>query len=69
MSARLLDGKSLAETIIAGIKQEVTARSAKQHRVPGLAVILVGDDSASGLYVKIHVWPARMRACDLSPVT
>ncbi len=52
MTARLLDGKSLAETIIAGIKREVTARSADQHRAPGLAVILVGDDSASVIYVK-----------------
>lgn len=52
MTARLLDGKSLAETIIADIKQEITTRSANRLRSPGLAVILVGDDSASALYVK-----------------
>lgn len=52
MTARLLDGKKLAETIIAGIRQEITQRSAKQQRVPGLAVILVGEDAASAIYVK-----------------
>lgn len=52
MTARLLDGKSLAETIIADVKQEITARSLNHHRPPGLAVILVGGDSASSIYVK-----------------
>ncbi len=52
MTARLLDGKSLAETIIAGIRQDITQRSIKQQRVPGLAVVLVGEDSASAIYVK-----------------
>lgn len=52
MTARLLDGKSLAETIIAGIRQDITQRSTKQQRVPGLAVVLVGEDSASAIYVK-----------------
>lgn len=52
MTARLLDGKSLAETIIAGIRQDITQRSVKQQRVPGLAVVLVGEDSASAIYVK-----------------
>ena len=52
MTARLLDGKSLAETIIVDIRQEIAERSASQRRVPGLAVILVGEDSASAIYVK-----------------
>ena len=45
--AILIDGKALA----AKIRQEVKAEAATLKRRPGLAVILVGDDPASRLYV------------------
>jgi methylenetetrahydrofolate dehydrogenase (NADP+)/methenyltetrahydrofolate cyclohydrolase len=52
MPARLLDGK----TIAAGIRQAVKARIAQRlsagHRPPGLAVVLVGANPASQVYVR-----------------
>jgi methylenetetrahydrofolate dehydrogenase (NADP+)/methenyltetrahydrofolate cyclohydrolase len=46
MAARLLDGKSLAAQVRAGVTQKV-ARLAQRGIRPGLAVILAGDDPAS----------------------
>ena len=51
MAARILDGKSLAASIRAGLKSEVDALVQRGVR-PGLAVILAGDDAASRVYVK-----------------
>jgi methylenetetrahydrofolate dehydrogenase (NADP+) / methenyltetrahydrofolate cyclohydrolase len=51
MAARILDGKSLAATIRAGLKQKVAALAQRGTR-PGLAVILAGDDAASRVYVR-----------------
>jgi methylenetetrahydrofolate dehydrogenase (NADP+)/methenyltetrahydrofolate cyclohydrolase len=51
MSATLLDGKKTASAIRAEAKERVTALAARGI-VPGLAVILVGDDPASAVYVK-----------------
>ncbi len=51
MSARLINGKEIA----AGIRQQVAAgveaRKQQGLRAPGLAVVLVGDDAASRVYV------------------
>ncbi len=58
MTARILDGKALA----AQVKQEVRARVAtvKARGVtPGLAVVLVGDDPASAVYVRSKTKDAR----------
>ena len=52
MSARILDGKAIAADIRAGIKQQVNALVAAGGRQPGLAVILVGDNPASRVYVR-----------------
>jgi methylenetetrahydrofolate dehydrogenase (NADP+) / methenyltetrahydrofolate cyclohydrolase len=52
MSARILDGNAIAKTLRAGICERVRARSAAGLRVPGLAVILVGNDPASEIYVR-----------------
>ncbi len=46
--AVILDGKALAKTI----RQQVAAEAAALPRRPGLAVILVGEDPASQLYVR-----------------
>lgn len=47
MSAKILDGKALSAQIKAGLAQEVKTMTSR----PGLAVILVGDDPASRVYV------------------
>lgn len=52
MSAQLLDGKSLSEKIIAGIQSQVTIRDVAGLAIPALAVILVGSDPASSIYVR-----------------
>jgi methylenetetrahydrofolate dehydrogenase (NADP+)/methenyltetrahydrofolate cyclohydrolase len=50
MTARILDGKKLSAEIRASIKEE-TALLREKGIVPGLAVVLVGDDPASKVYV------------------
>lgn len=47
MSAKLIDGKALAKTIRGDVRRAVEERA----RVPGLAVVLVGNDPASEVYV------------------
>ena len=51
MGARILDGKSIAADLRAEIAAAVAAMKAATGRVPGLAVVLVGDDPASRSYV------------------
>jgi methylenetetrahydrofolate dehydrogenase (NADP+)/methenyltetrahydrofolate cyclohydrolase len=51
-TARILDGKRIAETLLDELKARVDARLAAGKRAPGLAVILVGDDPASAVYVR-----------------
>ncbi len=58
MPAHILDGKSLAAQVRAGVKDEV-ARLAQRGIRPGLSVILAGDDPASKVYVRNKV-----RACE-----
>ena len=48
MSAMIMDGKALA----AKKKEEIRENAAKLRRQPGLAVILVGDNPASQVYVR-----------------
>lgn len=50
MAAKLLNGKKIADTIKQSLKKTI-ASFALKHPVPGLAVILVGQDSASEIYV------------------
>ena len=58
MSAKILDGKSLAAQVRAEVKESV-ARLAQRGIRPGLAVILAGDDPASKVYVR-----NKTRACE-----
>ena len=55
----LLDGKKLANKIKEKLKKEVEALKAEFDVVPGLAVILVGDNPASAAYVKM-----KEKACE-----
>jgi methylenetetrahydrofolate dehydrogenase (NADP+)/methenyltetrahydrofolate cyclohydrolase len=50
MAAKILDGKALAARIRAGLAEEARALIARGIQ-PGLAVVLVGDDPASHIYV------------------
>ncbi len=52
MTARILDGKSIAMTIRGEIQQAVTAFIAESGVQPCLAAILVGDDPGSQVYVR-----------------
>ena len=52
MSAQIIDGKATAESIRKTVAERVQARKDAGKRVPGLAVVLVGSDPASQVYVK-----------------
>ncbi len=52
MTARILDGKALAEKVRRQVAAETALLLDKTGRVPGLAVVLVGEDTASGVYVR-----------------
>lgn len=51
MPARVLDGAALARDIRETLRPRVTAFAAETGRPPGLALVLVGDDPASQIYV------------------
>jgi methylenetetrahydrofolate dehydrogenase (NADP+)/methenyltetrahydrofolate cyclohydrolase len=51
-TARLIDGKAYAERLRAEVAAEAAHLKAQHGLTPGLAVILVGDDPASAVYVR-----------------
>ena len=51
MSAKLINGKDIAAQVRQRVAAGVEARKQKGLRVPGLAVVLVGNDPASQVYV------------------
>ncbi|ART61761.1 bifunctional methylenetetrahydrofolate dehydrogenase/methenyltetrahydrofolate cyclohydrolase FolD [Kushneria marisflavi] len=59
MSAQLIDGKATAQKVRERVTQQVAQRRREGKRVPGLAVVLVGDDAASEVYVR-----NKHRACE-----
>ena len=52
MTAEVIDGKAFAAGVRARVAEVVPAFEAATGRVPGLAVVLVGDDPASHVYVR-----------------
>ena len=52
MTADIIDGKALAATLRNRISATIPGFTAATGRVPGLAVILVGEDPASAVYVR-----------------
>ncbi|MEN9705344.1 MAG: hypothetical protein RLZZ393_1223 [Pseudomonadota bacterium] len=52
MTARLMDGKAIALALREEIKAKVDGLKAAGKRVPGLAVVIVGQDPASQIYVR-----------------
>lgn len=63
MAAKLIDGKALAQSFRERIAKDVVELQAKTGVRPGLAVILVGDDPASHLYVR-----NKQKACDAAGI-
>jgi methylenetetrahydrofolate dehydrogenase (NADP+)/methenyltetrahydrofolate cyclohydrolase len=59
MSAQIIDGKAISENLLEKIKLKVTARINTGKRAPCLAVILLGEDPASAVYVR-----NKKRACE-----
>lgn len=59
MTANIIDGTLVASTRRARIKQQVAKRIAQNMQVPGLAVVLIGTDAASSIYVT-----NKRKACD-----
>lgn len=59
MTAQIIDGKAIAATVRDLIRQQIDLRLNKGQRAPGLAVILIGNDPASEVYVR-----NKRRACD-----
>jgi len=59
LTAKILDGKALAETIRGEVATGVAEMQQNHGITPGLAAILVGDDPASAIYVR-----NKRRACD-----
>jgi methylenetetrahydrofolate dehydrogenase (NADP+)/methenyltetrahydrofolate cyclohydrolase len=51
LTARVVDGKALANTLQAEVAARVT-RLAARSITPGLVVVLAGDDPASAVYVR-----------------
>ncbi len=58
MTAKILDGKRIADELLERLQLRVVARIAEGKSRPGLAVVLVGDDPASNVYVR-----NKRRAC------
>ena len=52
MTAEIIDGKAFAAGLRARVAERVPAFQAAAGRVPGLAVVLVGEDPASAVYVR-----------------
>ncbi|GLO60299.1 bifunctional protein FolD [Vibrio sp. MACH09] len=59
MAAQNIDGKLISQTVRSEVAARVKARTEAGLRAPGLAVILVGEDPASQVYVG-----SKRKACD-----
>ncbi|RWU12800.1 bifunctional methylenetetrahydrofolate dehydrogenase/methenyltetrahydrofolate cyclohydrolase FolD [Pseudidiomarina gelatinasegens] len=64
MTAQRIDGKQVAQQVRDQVKQAVAKRLAAGGRAPGLAVVLVGSDPASQVYVG-----SKRRACEEVGIT
>ena len=58
MTAKIIDGKAIADRVRAEVKEAVAKRIAEGRSTPGLATVLVGEDPASKVYVR-----SKQRAC------
>ena len=53
MSAKIIDGKAIAESLREEVKQRVSERISKDLPAPGLATVIIGDNPASKVYVRM----------------
>lgn len=51
-TAQIIDGKAVSKKVLEELKEKIAHHQGQGKRKPGLAVILIGDNSASELYVK-----------------
>jgi methylenetetrahydrofolate dehydrogenase (NADP+)/methenyltetrahydrofolate cyclohydrolase len=58
-NAKILEGRHVADRLIENVRKAVDASADRGDRPPGLAVVLVGDDPASEVYVA-----NKIKACD-----
>ncbi|KAB7898009.1 bifunctional methylenetetrahydrofolate dehydrogenase/methenyltetrahydrofolate cyclohydrolase FolD [Rouxiella sp. S1S-2] len=59
MAAKIIDGKTIAQQVRSEVGEKVKQRLAQGKRAPGLAVVLVGENPASQIYVA-----SKRKACD-----
>ncbi|WAM53791.1 bifunctional methylenetetrahydrofolate dehydrogenase/methenyltetrahydrofolate cyclohydrolase FolD [Vreelandella venusta] len=59
MTAQLIDGKAIAANVRQQVAEKISARQQAGDRAPGLAVVVVGEDPASHVYVN-----NKHRACE-----
>jgi methylenetetrahydrofolate dehydrogenase (NADP+)/methenyltetrahydrofolate cyclohydrolase len=59
MSAKIIDGKTIAQQVKSEVAEKVKLRLAAGKRAPGLAVVLVGENPASQIYVA-----SKRRSCE-----
>ena len=59
MAAKIIDGKTIAQQVRLEVAEKVKQRLAAGKRAPGLAVVLVGENPASQIYVG-----SKRRACE-----
>ena len=52
MAAKLIDGKAISKALKADVRKATDDLAARGARRPGLAVVMVGEDPASGIYVR-----------------
>ena len=53
MTAKIIDGKAFAASVREEVRQQVEELKKTNGITPGLAVVLVGEDPASQVYVRI----------------
>jgi len=58
MAAKLIDGRAIADSIHQAVKEQVNSRVSQGLPVPGLATVIVGDDPASKVYIRM-----KQKAC------
>lgn len=58
MTAKIIDGKAIADRVRAEVKEAVAKRAAEGKTIPGLATVLVGENPASKVYVR-----SKQKAC------
>ncbi len=69
MTAQNIDGTLISQTVRSEVAARVKARVEAGLRAPGLAVVLVGEDPASQVYVAVSAVRVKKLALSLSLLT